>query len=121
MLYQYMVDLLHQLHYVINANNYDLRKLIREEMLPLSFSMNKQNYARCGTYYMQLAYLKLTHPGDRQEIEGIRVSVCRNTMNICQSIDATGNSKNSGGIKDVVTQDCPYEKWVLSRPGTAEC
>ena len=101
MLYQYMVDLLHQLHYATNRNNYDLRKLIWEEMLPLSFSMNKENYTRYGTYYiMQLSNSELTHHGARQEIEEKGVSVCRNSLNIPQSIAGEQtfikNSKTSG-------------------------
>ena len=47
-------------------------------------------------------------------------------MNIRLSTDAAGeqpimkDSKTAGGVKSFVTQDCTYEKWVLSRPGQAE-
>ena len=103
MLYQSMVDFLHQLHYAINTNNYDLRRLVWEKMLPLSFSMNKQNYARYGTFYiMQLANLDGTHPGARDEINMNGVSVCRNTINIRQSIDGAGEQtfmKNSADCR----------------------
>ena len=70
MLYQKMIDLIHQLHFAVNVNDFWLRLGSWEELLKLSFVMNKRNYARYGTYYiMQLRSLDKTHPGAREEIE----------------------------------------------------
>ena len=126
-IYHHTVHLLHAMHFAINTNDYELRRKMWAELLKLSFVMNKQNYARFGTFYMtQLANLDKTHPGAREEIESKGVSVCRNNFGIRQSVDGAGeqtfqkNSKTSGGIKEFVQQEGTYEKWVLSRPGQAD-
>ena len=127
MTYQEIIDLIHQLHYAINVNDFSLRLSSWEELLKLSFTMNKQNYSRYGTYYvLQLRSLDSTHPGARQEIEEKGISVCRNDFGIRQSIDGAGeqtsmrSSKTAGGIKNSATQQSTYERWVMSRPGQAE-
>ena len=64
MLYVTIIDLIHQLHFAINTNDYYLRLETWEKLLALNFSMNKQNYARSGTYYLtQMRSLDSTHPG----------------------------------------------------------
>ena len=52
MLYVRDIDLIHQFHSVININDYCLRLENWEELMVLSFTMNKQNYARYGTYIL---------------------------------------------------------------------
>ena len=127
MKYVSAVERLHTLHYAINKNMFDLRLEMWEEALRACFAMNKVNYARYGTYYiLQLQNLEETYPGAKEEIETKGISVCRNYVNIRQSIDGAGEStfmksaKTAGGIKDYTTQDSTYEKWVLSRPAQAE-
>ena len=91
------------------------------------FSMNKQNYARYGTYYvLQLLNIDKTHTGAKEELKSRGISVCRNSNNIGQNIDGAGeqtfmkNAKTIGGIKDFATQESTYEKWVLNRSAQAE-
>ena len=127
MLYQKMVDLIHQLHYAVNVNDYFLRLVTWEDLLKLSFKMNKQNYSRYGSYYtMMLRSIDTLHPGAREELQNRGLSVCRNENGIRQSIDGAGeqtfmrSSKTAGGIKNSVTQQSTYERWVMSRPGQAE-
>ena len=127
MQYLTAVERLHILHYAINRNDFNLRLKMWEEAIQGCFSMNKVNYARYGTYYvMQLQNLDETHPGARDELQQNGISVCRNNLNIRQSIDGAGEStfmkdaKVVGGIKNFSTQDSTYEKWVLSRAGQAE-
>ena len=127
MQYLNAVERLHILRYAINRNDFDLRLQMWEEAIQGCFSMNKVNYARYGTYYiMQLKNLDQTHPGAREELEKNGISVCRNKLNIRQSIDGAGDStfmkdaKIAGGIKNFMSQDSTYEKWVLSRAGQAE-
>ena len=91
----YVIDVerLHLLHYAINTNNIDLRISKWDEAVEGCFSMNKITYARLGTYYvMQMKNLDHTHPGAREELERNGMSVCRNKLNIRQSIDGAGES-----------------------------
>ena len=61
--------------------------------------MNKQNYARYGTYYCcSPMALDDTHLGAKDELLKKGLSVCRNYTGIWQSIDAAGEQtfmKNS--------------------------
>ena len=52
MSYQSAVDQLHKLHYTININDFYLHATLWENAIADCFSMNKQNYARYGTYYV---------------------------------------------------------------------
>ena len=52
-LYVRIIDLIHQLDFAININNYYLRVETWEELMVLSFTINKQNFARYGTYYLK--------------------------------------------------------------------
>ena len=95
MVYVRIIDLIHQLHFATNINDYYLLKL--------SFTMNKQNYPWYGTYYLtQMGTLDSTHPGTHEEIQEKGISVCRNNTGVQQSIDGTGeqtsmrNSKTAG-------------------------
>ena len=69
----------------------------------LSFTMNKQNYARYGTYYLtQMGSLDSSHPGAHKEIQEKGISLFRINTGLRQSIDGTGeqyfmrNSKTAG-------------------------
>ena len=89
--YMKMVDHLHMLHYAVNTNNCDLRIIIWKELLPLFFATNRIHYARYGTYYIQsLGHIESTHPGAREEIEDVGLSIRRNKLGIGQSIDLAG-------------------------------
>ena len=84
------VDLQHTLHLAINMGDYDLRLECWTGSLPFFFAMNKQNYARYGSFYcLQLMTLDDTHPGARDELQK-GLSVCRNNTGIRQSVDAVG-------------------------------
>ena len=92
-LYVRIIDLIQQLinQFAININNYYLRLESWEELKVLSFTMNKQDYARCGTYYLtKMASIDSTHPGAHEEIQEKRISACRNNTGVRQSIDGTG-------------------------------
>ena len=116
MLYVRIIDLIHQLHFAININDYYLHLETWEELMVLSFTMNKQNYARYGTYYLtQMGSLDSTHPGAHEEIQENGISVCRNSTGIRQSIYGTGeqtfmrNSKTAGNyISFLMCSGCSY-------------
>ena len=91
MLYQRMIDLIHQLHYSVNINDFWLCLHSWEELLKISAVMNKRNYLRYGLYYtMHLRSIDKTHPGAKEEIEKKGLSVCRNEHGLRQSIDGAG-------------------------------
>ncbi len=61
------------------------------------------HYVRYGTYYLNpLAHLEATHPGAKEEIEDVGLSVRHNKRGIGQSIDMVGeqsymrNAKTAG-------------------------
>lgn len=69
----------------------------------LSFKMNKQNYARYGTYYLtQIDSLDRSYLRTREEIQEKGNSVCSNNTGIQQSVDLAGEQtfmrklKNAG-------------------------
>ena len=116
MMYVRIIDLIHQLHFAININDYYLRLETWKELMVLSFTMNKQDYGRYGTYYLtQMGSLASTHPGAHEEIQEKGISVCRNSTDIRQSIDGTGeqtflrNSKTAGNyISFLMCSGCSY-------------
>ena len=101
--YIQLVDRQHTLHCAINTNDFDLRLLTLRKSLASCFSTNRVHYARYGTYYVNaLAHLEATHPGAKEEIEDVGLSVRRNKRGIGQSIDMAGeqsymrNAKTAG-------------------------
>ena len=91
MLYVTIIGLIHQLHFAININDYCLRLETWEGLMVLRFTMNKQNYAQYGTYYLtQMVSLDSTHPGAHEEIQERGISVFRNSAGVRQSINGTG-------------------------------
>ncbi|XP_046854152.1 uncharacterized protein LOC124447292 [Xenia sp. Carnegie-2017] len=122
-----LIERLHELHFSVNTNDFQLRLHCWRELISLCFSTNKQNYARYGAYYcLQSENLDKTHPGALKELKDKGLLVCRNDLNIRQSIDGAGeqtfmkSSKTTGGIKNFTTLDSAYKKWVLTRPCQAE-
>ena len=72
---------------------------------------------------MQLENMENTPPGAKEELEetGLLL-VCRNSLNVRQSIDGASeqtfmkNAKTTRGIKNFITHDSTHEKWVLTQP-----
>ncbi len=90
-MYMKLVDRQQKLHFSVNTNDYELRMSTWKESLALCFPTNRVHYARYGTYYVSiLENIDSTHPGGRQEIENVGLSVRRNTLGIGQSIDMAG-------------------------------
>eukprot|EP00794_Sanderia_malayensis_P020967 gene20967-biopygen15473 len=121
--YIQLVDRQHTLHYTISTNDYDLRLLSLRKSLALCFSTNRIHYARYGTYYVNaLAHLEATHPGAKEEIEDVGLSVRRSKQGIGQSIDMAGEqsymrkAKTAGGVTQFATKENTLAKWVMNRP-----
>ena len=67
------------------------------------------HYSRYGTYYSKsLECLESTHPGAKEEIENLGLSVQRNTLGIGQAVDLAGeqtymrNAKTAGMERTIV-------------------
>lgn len=103
MMYMNLIDRQRKLHYAIKNNDFSLRLLVWKESLPLCFATNRVHYARYGTYYLKsIECLESTHPGAKEEIEKVGLSVRRNTLGIGQAVDLAGeqtymrNAKTAG-------------------------
>ena len=110
-----ITDLIHQLHFAININDYYLRLETWEELIVLSFTMNRQNYSRYGTYYLtQMGSLDSTQPGAHEEVQEKVISVCRNNTGVRNQLMEPGanfmrNSRTAGNyISFLMCSGCSY-------------
>ena len=72
-------------------NNFELQLHCLRTFVSLCFAMNRQNYACYGSYYvLLLENLEGTHSGAKEELQEKELSVCRNNLNIRQSVDGGG-------------------------------
>ena len=91
LLYMYFIDILHKFHYAIQTNDFDAKLESWKSILPLFFFFDRTHYSRYGSYYIKsLELLDKTHPGAREEIMNIGISVRRNDKGIGQAIDLAG-------------------------------
>ena len=99
-----------------------------EKLLPLMFSLNKQNYSRYGSGYVNtLENLDDTDPGCRELIQDKGLSVQGQEKYLCRTaIDQRGeqtinrDAKTSGGIKYFATDPNAIVKWTLNRSTQAK-
>ena len=62
-----IIRFLHQIHYSVQTNYYDLRLDCLKKVSPFYFALNKQNCARYGSIYLNtLTSLDITHPGCKE-------------------------------------------------------
>ena len=92
MMYTDLVDRQRKLPFAIKFDNdFSLRLLMWKKSLPLCFATNREHYSRYGTYYLKsLECLESTHPGAKEEIENVGLSVRRNTLGISQAVYVAG-------------------------------
>ena len=65
-----VMEALHLIHSAVHENDYALRLKGWISMMPYFFALNKTNYSRHGSYYIQqLISLDRTHPGCKELIE----------------------------------------------------
>ena len=96
-----ITHLIDQFHFVININDYFLRLDTLEELMVLSFKMNKQNYARYGTYYLtQIESLDRSYLRTREEIQEKGNSVFRNNIGIRQLVEIAGQQVFMKNLKN---------------------
>ncbi len=121
-LYLKLIDHQHQFHYAVNVNNFDLRLMMWNASLPLCFATNRIHFSPYGTFYVTLSeYLDATHPGAKDELKEVGVSVQRNNLGIGQSVDLAGeqsymqSAKISGGVTQFAAKQETVAKWVMNR------
>ena len=127
MRYVSLVDTLHEFHLALQSNNFDEKLRCWRDVLPLFFFFDRIHYSRYGSYYVKsMENLEKTHPGAKDELEKIGISVRRNNLGIGQAVDLTGeqgymrDAKTAGGMTPFQTSKATVLKWVRSRPFQAK-
>ena len=82
---------IHTLRFAIAKNDFDLRLLMWQFLLPFMLMMSKVHYSRYGAYYCFLMeHLDANYPGAREEMEMYGLSVKRNNLGMGQAVDLAG-------------------------------
>ena len=88
---------------------------------------DRTHYSRDSSYYMQsMERLEKTHPGAKQELMKIGISVRRNEKGIGQAVDLAGeqsymrSAKTAGDLTVFQTKPATVRKWVLCIPYQAK-
>ena len=125
--YLSLLDLLHKLHFAIQSNDFNEKLVCWRLMLPLFFFFDRTHYSRYGYYNIQSRErLKKTHPGAKQELMKIGISLRKNEKGIGQAVDLAGEqsymrcAKTAGDLTDFQTKPATVRKWVLCRPYQAK-
>ena len=70
------METLHLIHSAVQENDFAQRLEGWSRIMPYFFSLNKANYSRYGSYYIQkLRTLEKSHPGCKELISGKGLSV----------------------------------------------
>ena len=100
------MEALYLIHSAVQGNDYALKLEGWIRMMPYFFALNKTNYSRYGSYYIQqLISLDRTHPGCKEvvEIKGVSVQA-QDQYPLRSAIDQRGEqtlnreAKSVGGI-----------------------
>ena len=118
-----ILENLHLLHTAVQTNNFLLRLYGLKGIMPLIFALDKQNYARYGSYYIHsLENLDITHPGCRElhQDQGLSVHAqerytCRTAIDQREEQSINRDAKTSGGIKYFASDENAILKWTLNR------
>ena len=104
----------HKMHIAIHENNFDQKVLFWKQFIPFYFALNKINYARYGSNYVEvLNNIDRLYPGMRQSLP-IWVQA-QDRYPVRTSIDQRGeqsinrDAKTSGGIKNIAKDWCCFE------------
>ena len=120
--------MLHQIHYSVQTNNYDLRLDGLKKALPLFFALNKQNYSRYGSIYVNiLSQLEEIFPGCKDLLVKKALLVqsqdrypLRTNIDQCGEQTINRDAKTSEGITFFVSDSNSILKWTLNRPYQAQ-
>ena len=85
MMYVDLMELQQMAYTSIQTNDYDMRLYAWENILPYYFALNKVNYARYGTYYVEtLKQIDIRYPG-LKPIVGKKGNVCTGSNSVSSS------------------------------------
>ena len=123
MIYLDMMRIQHFVHISIQENNFHLRLYSWKSFIPFYFAMDKQNYARYGSFYVEtMTNINNLYPGLKSLLEKKGISVLgQNNHNVRTAIDQRGeltinrDAKTTGGIKKFVGNENSVLKWCLNR------
>ena len=118
----------HLLHMAVQENDFLLRLYALKYLLPFCFALNKQNYARYGSFYVHsLENLNNTHLGCRELIQEKGLSVqAQDRYPARTPIDQKGeqtinrDAKTAGGIKFFASDQNAILRWTLNCSAQAE-
>ena len=118
----------HVIHTSIQENDFEKRVPGWKYFLPFYFALNYSNYARYGSYYVQvLESIEQMYPGlkDMLKCKGLSVQA-QEKYSLRTSIDQRGeqtinrDAKTSGGVKAFSTEEESVLKWCLNRSEQAK-
>lgn len=127
MIYLDMMRVQHFIHIAVQENDFDLRFYAWQFLIPFYFALDKQNYARYGSFYVEtLKNIDRIYPGLRSLLEKKGISVLgQSNHNIRTAIDQRGeqtinrDAKTTGGIKKFAGNENNVLKWCLNRADQA--
>ena len=65
-----LMKMQHYIHTAVQENDFELRIKSWESFLPFYFAVNKINYARYGSYYVEtLKSIEIIHPGLKEMLK----------------------------------------------------
>jgi hypothetical protein len=110
-------------HLAVQENYFDQWLLAWNFFLPMYFALNKQNYARCASYYVgALQNIDILHPGLREMLDKSGVSLQAQDLHpLRTATDQRGeqtinpDTKTAGGIKSFANDSNAILKWTLNR------
>lgn len=127
-LYLDLIRMQHVIHTAVQENDYEMRLKAWEYFIPFYFALNKTNYARYGSYYLEfMKSLENNYPGlkDMLKTKGISVQG-QDRYPIRTAIDQRGeqtinrDAKTAGGVKSFSTREESVLKWCLNRSEQAQ-
>ena len=118
----------HYAHTAVQENNFDLMLFVWQYFLPSYFALDKTNYARYGSFYVEtMRQIEQKHPGLKHLLKAKGLSVlAEENQNIRTAIDQRGEqtinreAKTVGGIKTFAGNKSSILKWCLNRADQAK-
>ena len=127
-IYLNLLRVQHCIHTAVQENDFDLRLFGWEYFVPYYFAFNKMNYARYGSYYLEMMKsIDTLYPGLKNMLTEKGLSAqAQNKYPLRTAIDQRGeqtinrDAKVAGGVKYFSTREESVLKWCLNRSDQAE-
>lgn len=126
-IYLDLMRMQHLTHLAIQENDFFVRLAGWQYFIPFYFALNKTNYARYGSYYLQtMEQIESLYPGLKEMLQYKGLSVqAQEKYSLRTAIDQRGeqtinrDAKVTGGIKNFATRENSVLKWCLNRSAQA--